>query len=523
MKFRSWLEGAGLAMLYLLPLIAIFLAPTQDGLYHQLMPITPLTRGALIDLLLLGLLLGLWLAWLNRAKSSLTRRLLWIPILFLTAWVTERGVAEYFHTVNFGISVPAWASHVPWMVLAAAILLLLFARRHYDFAVRATEVFLMSAGIATIFVILPRFVIASFDPAPPEQAAFAHPVRESWHPGEPRVVWLLFDELSYDQLFDHPQPGIDLPAFTKLKQESVSFSQLVPVGNLTEVIIPSLFLGRTITEVKSNRQGQLLWRSSPAMGWQSFQPNSTVFAAARRQGWGTGVAGWYNPYCRILATTLDRCYWTFQEFTGGERFSHLSSQRGMLENARDGFPFVAQIETILQHRASNESHKDDYRRVLKEAKSLLQDETIRFAFIHLPVPHPPGIFPDPTPAGAGREDYLGNLILADRALAELRTIISASSAATDTILIVSSDHSWRVPIWRSSPGWTRAEEHARRADAQGGAFDSRPVLMAHFPGQTPEQAESIDRPQDAMILHTLLLDIFSGKISNLPELKEAVM
>jgi Sulfatase len=523
MKTRPWLAGGGLAMLYLLPLIAIFLAPTQDALYHQVMPVTSLTRGALIDLLLLGFLLGLWLAWLNGIASRLLQRLLWIPILFLTAWVTERGIAEYFNTVSVGIHLPAWASKLPWMILPAAVLLLLFARKYYDLAVRATEVFLTSAGIATIFVILPRFVIASFNHAPPEQAAFAHPVRRSWHPGEPRVVWLLFDELSYDQLFDHLQPGINFPAFTKLKQESVSFSQLVPVGNLTELIIPSLLLGQTITEVKSNRQGQLFWRSSPEMGWRSFQPEATVFAAARREGWGTGVVGWYNPYCRLLAATLDRCYWTYQEFTGGERFSHLSSQRSTLENARDGFPFVEQFERVLRHRRANESHKDDYQRVLKQAESLIQDESIRFAFIHLPVPHPPGIFPDPTSYAEGRDDYLGNLILADQTLAELRTVISRTSAASDTILIVSSDHSWRVPMWRTIPGWTRAEEHATRAGTQTEVFDSRPVLMVRFPNQTPEQSDSIDLPRDGMILHTLLLDIFTGRVSNLRELKQAMM
>src|SRR5262245_56256124 len=118
MKIRPWLEGGGLAMLYLLPLIALFLAPSQDDLYHQVMPVTSLTRGALIDLLLLGFLFGLWLAWLNRMTSQSMQRLLWVPILFLTTWVTERGVAEYFRTVSIGIHVPGWASRLPWMVLA---------------------------------------------------------------------------------------------------------------------------------------------------------------------------------------------------------------------------------------------------------------------------------------------------------------------------------------------------------------------------------------------------------------------
>ena len=140
LKIRPWLQGAGLAMLYLLPLFAIFLAPTQDGFYHQVMPITSLTRGALLDLLLMGLLLGAGLAWLNTLRSPV-RRLLWIPMLFATTWVAERGVAEFIRNVSVGTQLPGWAPHVPWIVLACTIPLLLFARRYYDLAVRAAELF----------------------------------------------------------------------------------------------------------------------------------------------------------------------------------------------------------------------------------------------------------------------------------------------------------------------------------------------------------------------------------------------
>ncbi len=523
MKSRPWLEGGGLAMLYLLPLIAIFLAPGQDGFYHQVMPVTSLTRGALMDLVLLGLLLGVGLLWISGLKSRLAQRLLWVPVLFLTAWATERGIAEFFRNVSVGFFLPAWANYLPWILLAFVIVLLLFARRYYDIVVKAAEVFLMSAGIATIFVVLPRLAFVCFNHAPPEQASFIRPVRQPWHPGEPRVVWVLFDELSYDQVFDHRRRDLELPAFTRLKQESLSFSQLAPEGNLTELVIPSLFLGRSVTEMKSNRSGQLLWRSNPQMGWQTFQPDATLFAAARAQDWGTGVVGWYNPYCRLLEPVLDRCYWTYQEFANGGRFSHLSSERSALENARDALPFMTQIENAWHHTSTNQSHKDDYQSVLREATSLIEDENIRFAFIHLPVPHPPGIFPDPDRSAKGREDYLGNLILADQALSELRSAISKTSAASDTILIASSDHSWRVPMWRGFPGWSRAEERA----SNGGSFDQRPVLIIHFPGETSGEdqsgeVQSIDRPQNAMILHSLLLDIFTGKIRRLQDLKGSV-
>ena len=518
MKFRLWLEGFGLSMLYLLPLIAIFLAPGQNGLYHQVLPITSLTRGVLLDLLFLALLLGAGRLALNHVEPSAIRRVLWLPVLFATAWATERGIAEFFRNVTVDFALPAWAPRAPWFVLGGALVLLLVARRYYDFAIKAAELYLASAGIATVFVVLPQLVFACFNHAPPDQASFVRPVRQAWHAGETRVIWLLFDELSYNQAFDHRQPGIDLPAFTRLRKESVSFSHLVPTGNLTQMVIPSLLSGHIITAITSNRQGELLWRSRPKMGWQRFDPETTVFGAARRNGWSTGVVGWYNPYCRILATTLDRCDWTFQEFAAGPRFSRLSSRKSTWENARDALPFVPQIENKLQHRSLNDDHKDDFRRVLDRAKLLVKDENIRFAFVHLPVPHPPGIFVDPLPVAGGKEDYLGNLILADRALAQLRQAVDETAAGAHSILVVSSDHSWRAPWYRNAPGWTPAEEHA----SNEGQFDDRPVLLIHFPDQTTEQAESVDQPRSAMILHSLLLDIVSGKILNLQQFKEAV-
>jgi hypothetical protein len=505
-KTRFWLQGGGLAMLYLLPLIAEFLSPSQDDFYHQVMPITSLTRGVMLDLLLLALVLGGGFAWLRRMQSMFLRRVLWLSALFATTFVTERGLVDVLHNLSNGFALPAWAAQLPWIVLAAAVPLLLFAPRYYDLVTKATEVFLMSAGIATLFVVLPQLLYACFNHAPAEQASFAHTASQRRHLGEPRVVWVLFDELSYDQVFEHRQPDVELPAFTAFRQESVSFSQLAPLGNQTEVILPSLFLGRPIIQVKSNPQGTMLWLSNPEMSWKSFRPEDTVFAAAQRQGWETGVAGWYNPYCRILATVLDRCYWTHREFAFGGRFNRLSSQQSVWDNARDGLPLIPQIENAWRHTPSNQSHRADYRNVLREAKSLISDENIRFAFIHLPVPHPPGIFADPGQRIGEREDYLGNLILADQALAQLRAAIAKTSAASDTIIIVSSDHSWRVSTWRGTPGWTKSEERA----TGGAVFDPRPVLMVRFPGQnTPEQ---VDRPQSEMIVHDLLLDLIAGKV-----------
>jgi hypothetical protein len=156
----------------------------------------------------------------------------------------------------------------------------------------------------------------------------------------------------------------------------------------------------------------------------------------------------------------------------------------------------------------NEGVRKDYRKILREGKALIQDPDIRLAFIHMSVPHPPGLVRNPTVTGPDAFDYLGNLILADQTLAQFLNLLASSPAAADTVLIVSSDHSWRVPRWRG-PGWTKAEERA----TNGGFFDPRPVLMVRFPDQGGQfKAERIDRPESEMIEHRLLLDLIDGKV-----------
>ena len=83
------------------------------------------------------------------------------------------------------------------------------------------------------------------------------------------------------------------------------------------------------------------------------------------------MAGWYNPYCRILVTVLDRCYWTYREFAhAGARFSRLSSQgRARGRMPATGCLFVPQIEDALQHTSYNQSHKVAYRSLLEQAES----------------------------------------------------------------------------------------------------------------------------------------------------------
>jgi len=58
--------------------------------------------------------------------------------------------------------------------------------------------------------------------------------------------------------------------------------------------------------------GRLLSIHNPDSGtWQRVEEHDTVFQDALNLDYSTAVAGWYNPYCRVLPDVLDRCFWTF--------------------------------------------------------------------------------------------------------------------------------------------------------------------------------------------------------------------
>jgi uncharacterized membrane protein YhaH (DUF805 family) len=49
-------------------------------------------------------------------------------------------------------------------------------------------------------------------------------------PHKPRLVWILFDELAYQPVFDDRDPSLHLPNFDRLRAESTSYSEMTPIA-----------------------------------------------------------------------------------------------------------------------------------------------------------------------------------------------------------------------------------------------------------------------------------------------------
>jgi hypothetical protein len=511
MKVRNLLEGIGAALL-LAPYYLPFLPPGNHAIYHHGLPITNVMGGFLLDLIGISILSTGFLVAAQHLCQPM-QRILEALFAGLMLW-SILGMALQVMT-RLQLSVANWIHLRGQFVLAVLLLsgvLAWFLPRHTQLAVRAVRLAVAAFAFSSLWIV-PQLLHLMLIRPPVRSPASAHLPAQAHGNSRQRIIWILFDELSYDQTFDHRAPGIRLPNFDRLRAQSLSFSNLKPVGYLTNRIIPSLISGNEFHEFRSTIDGQLSTLDESQHRWIAYDPNATLFGVAQRKGWNSGVDGWFIPYCNTFAPVLHVCYWYPGEVLPTEEYG-ASEGNSMLSNAAAA---PNQLLAVLTNRAKTPAdiHMEAFRYLMANTQALIDDNQIGFVFLHLPVPHPPGIYDRQRHLLRSGGTYLDNLVLADDVLGVLMKEIDATPSAGQTTVIVSSDHSWRLPLWRPAEGWSGEEERASE-----GKFDDRPVLLIHFPRQASSQDVNAALPE--MLEHEIIADMLNGKMNN-PEDLEALL
>jgi hypothetical protein len=485
MNLKTFVQGFGAAITVLILRVWPHLSSYHPVIYHSFLPMRSVIWGVLLDLGVVSLLAALLFRYLEKKETGL-RTALWafVAAELASASVTALGVIRRAPIPYLN------PDYVFVVILLAALVLRWLRPLDYRRAVHVFGALIVLAGCSVVWMIPELFYQGLRAQRVDTPVPVTHPalVSDQRVPGVEggRIVWLLFDELSYDQTFDHRFPGLALPAFDQFRSESVVFSDLKPAGYYTDRVIPSFFLGKPVDNIRSNLDGEPQVKLGGSRRWQAFDAHATLFSDAQRLGWTTGVVGWYNPYCRILAGTLNYCFWRM----GDGQSDGALPDHSVWQNAMA--PLV-ELGRNWNHEPgfAQERHMQDHAAIMSQAEALIRDQSIKFVFIHLPQPHPPGV-------------YIDNLALADKSLGELLKTLAGTAMAAKATVIVCSDHSWRVPMWRSTPVWTKQDEAASH-----GRFDPRPVLMIHFPGQQTEQ--DVVRPYDEILIHETIETLLRGQ------------
>jgi hypothetical protein len=508
----------GLANLYLLTLTGPLISTDHDLVYHLIGSASPIIIPIIVYVAALSSLLTA-LLFLARRTGPL-RVILWSALLLAVPSV-------FLHTIaNFsGREFPDWLSHL--VALIAFCTLLAIAIGWKKFLPTFETIQPAAAAILGFFSLSGLIIFAqliwcaaqtrNLNPAPSlhrtSTTAAAAPHR--------RVIWLILDELSYQQIYERRFPGLDLPAFDQLAAQSTVFTHAIPTGEYTRYILPTLFTGQPSNEIKVSARGLLVSLHDPGNGkWISFHQHQTVFQDALDAGYTTAIAGWYNPYCRIMPEVLDHCFWTYRESTP----ANLSPNRSLaVDLLRPFHRLYLDTKHLLGHGRGAPSdevrdirqHSTDYRKLLAAGDAYLADPSISFLFLHMPIPHPYGFYDRKQKAfSTHHTSYIDNLALADVYLAHLRQLLERQQQWDSTTLVVMGDHSWRTTlIWADSATWT--DEDA--AASHDGEFDERPAYIVKLPGQqTPAR---IDQPFSAVHTRALFDALLQNRLQTPADLQ----
>jgi len=507
MKKRNVLEGVGAALL-LLPYYLPFLPPKNHAIYNHGLPITNVMGGFLLDLLGIAILSTGFLVAIQYLRQPI-QRILEAIFAGLMLW-SILGMALQVVT-RLQLSVAHWIQLREQFVIAVLMLSGILAwllPRHTHLAVHAVRLAVAAFAFSALWIV-PQLLHLMLIRPPVQSAAYVHLPAQAHSNSRQRIIWILFDELSYDQTFDHPAQSIRLPNFDRLRAESFSFSNLKPIGYFTNRIIPSLLLGHKFVDYCSTIDGKLSYRDDSQRRWVAYDENLTLFGVAQRNGWHSGIDAWFNPYCQTFAPLLNACYWYPGEVFQTEEYGASEDKSALANAAAIPNQFLAVLTN--HEKTPADKHMEAFRYLMANTRALIDDNQIGFVFLHLPVPHPPGIYDRQRHILRSGGTYLDNLVLADDVLGVLMKEIDSTPSAGQTTVIVSSDHSWRVPMWRPAEDWSGEEERASH-----GKFDTRPVLLIHFPGQ--ESGSDVHTLLPEMLEHDMIAEMLRGQMNNREEL-----
>jgi hypothetical protein len=488
----------GAATIIVLTLLAPLASPLHHELYHLYGPPSALIVPTLLNFagvwIVLALLLagGLRFRWLGVC--------LWCILAVFLPWMLMQDWISLTHGSMYR---PADIVFLALLFVAVAILLAMRSRalallRHGRQLATVMLGFAALNGVLILMQILwSGWQSRRLDtPRPLHRSAVA-----SANHG--RILWIVLDELSYRQIYEHRYPGLKLPAFDRLAAVSTVFTHTVPAGYFTDIVLPSLMTGQHLDNVSAPAAGfPLLVRNASTGTWQPFAPRQTVFQDALNAGYGTAVAGWWNPYCRILPEVLDQCFWTTHIQLRGGMFS----SRSVISNTES--PVLDVLQMMPWHSSSRGSiyfHQLDYRELVAAGDKLLKDRSATFVLLHMPIPHMPGIYNRQTASFVtSNPSYLDNLALCDVYLGHVRKELEENGTWDSTTLVLMGDHSWRI-----TSGADLAPEE--RAASDGGQFDDRPayiVKLAHE--NTPAR---IDTQFAALRTRDLFDNLLTGRIT----------
>jgi hypothetical protein len=482
------------AAILLLPNYVDMTSGAGDARMRVAVPLTRIALAQLTDMLLVAVIFFGLMAGLRRLPSW--HRLRWGLMALLPPLLLARNL----DVIPF--DVPVFAVVAVGLIWAG--LLIFLALRVPKVALRLYKAgSSLLAGFAA-FALVMTWQLGRATLWRPGPQAFSSSIAVD-SPLKSRLVWILFDELAYQPTFEARDPSLQLPNLDRLRSESTLYTDMTPIAYRTTKAVPSLLLGRAVTDVTYTADNQYLVQYDEVDQWKTFDAHATLFGMAKQHGLTTSIVGWYIAYCPVFVGVATDCYWSNED---AQDRGPTRLDASFVENVI--FPLRILAEQIVSPglawadtaKWNAEGHIASVKDVSQHALRTVATSQADILYLHLPAPHPPAFWDRRTGKYAVGGSYLDSLDYSDRLLGQMLDLLEAQPRWAATTLIVQGDHSWRTKMWRPLPGWSAEDERI----SHGGQWDPRPLLMIHTAGQ--QKAETVTTPTSVMIVH----DTIAAKI-----------
>ena len=437
--WRDWSIGFSVANLLLLTVWSELLYTSSTAAYYMLSPPAASDYlAAVFNTFLLGTFFFAVVQIIKRWGNGWHKTV--VRIVFIGSLLIALNIIRFQFTTNFGIGVlHARISRsgmiIPALIAVVLLVIALFYFRRKIFKVITILVLFLApfALITTGQGIIKAFTLKSHYHESSQKLVINKALKKG-----PRVVWIIFDELDRNLLYENRPEKFytsDLDAFWLT---SISIQKAQTPSNLTLISIPSLLTATTLVESNPQSSSELavVPQGSSTPTTLSSLPN--VFGRAKEAGFATTAIGWYHPYCRLFQKNLDSCSWqpVFQTVTGQIRADEKKLLRTMADQLATIYPFNRRRLAIHAYR----NILEDSKKVLKSSSGLI--------FLHFPIPHPPAIYNRnseklTTLTLSNVDGYVDNVALVDRAFGQLKLTLIDAGLWDETAVILTSDHPWR--------------------------------------------------------------------------------
>lgn len=272
-----------------------------------------------------------------------------------------------------------------------------------------------------------------------------------------RVVWVVFDEWDQGLTFDARPPDVGIPEITRLRSESLCATHASSPSWETKESLPSFVTGYSVFDSEPTAPDKLRLSFSGRPVVYDWKKLPNIFDDVQSLGGQSSIVGWYHPYGRLFGESVSSISWT-PVFFVGRLFPENDTIWGwMTQHSRLACQTVPYLQenfffSSVRLRTRRYSIKA-YHQAREAALAAASDPNVNLVFLHMPIPHPPGIF-DRTSgefSASLDRDYIDNIALVDRTIGELRQRLEQEGLWDQTTVLLSSDHPSRPMPWDCAP------------------------------------------------------------------------